>query len=332
MDELTTSHNLPNEEEDTYSETDFTGRSTISKDPMVCYCYRKTVKDLKEAHARLGSMQKLQEETSVGLGCGGCQVILTSLFGEETRNINAVHHTPTSGSVCSKPGTRVMKGFVIADGELESRIVSVNAVAPQLGECDATMNINYALVDHRAKPIIHRQVELKTNQTFVLDTRDEDIPRPFYGMFLYGLGRSNYGSARFNVYWYTPKCVTSTHENNDPGRPRTFLPLLVNREFIEGDTNVFLAMMNPHQVRTPIEITIFDVESDRKIQWQSYLDPMNSTWIDANQFLYSPALQKFGAGRFGLKIESGELDFRKAIVTYIFFYNKRHKLWTSNHL
>jgi hypothetical protein len=81
-----------------------------------------------------------------------------------------------------------------------------------------------------------------------------------------------------------------------------------------------------------LKIEVFDVDNGNKLSWDSYLDPFNSTWINASEYLYGPALKKYSKGRFALKIESGELSAARAIVTYIFFYNKRERIWTSNHL
>lgn len=304
-----------------------------NSDPMLCYCYRYTVNMVKEAHAKAGSVKAMQEQTKIGNACGGCRVLLHTLFNEAPSDINSVEAKPTFGSACSKPGSRVMKGLVIANEHLDSVIYSSNAVAPQLGECDASMPIQYALVDHRAQPIIVREAVVKTNEIFIFDTRKENIPRPFIGMFLYGIGRSNYGSSRFNIHWTNGFSSTATHENNDTGRPRVFLPLPVDQKFINGDTSVFMAIMNPQQERVPFKIEVFNLdEPQQRIVRDGYLDSFHSTWIDMNEYLFKPALALNPHGRFSMMMESSNMNTARALTEYFFFYNKRTNVWTSNHL
>ena len=303
-----------------------------SEDAMVCYCYRMKLSQVKEAYKRCGSLTKLQESTKVGLGCGGCGVVLHSMFGEKISDLNQLDRRPTHGSLCSKPGTRVMKGFIVADGKLESSVYSSNAVAPQLGDCDTTMTVNYALVDHRGVPVIARTTTIKKNEVFVFDTRKENLPRPFYGSFIYGLGRSNYGAARFNIYWSNGVSTTSTHENGDPGRVRVFLPVPVDQRFLNGNTGIYLGCMNPHPEKVPYSITVMDLNGSEAMRYESYLDPFGSTWINANEFLYGPALKRNPGGKYVLKTESGNLKAARAMVEYMFFHNRETDVWTSNHL
>lgn len=307
--------------------------SCVNKDPMICFCYRLTAGQLQAAYQKAGSLAVLQEETKAGRACGGCRVILHSMFNEEPSDINEVARKPAIGTSCSKPGSRTMKGYIIATGDLESVVYSSNAVAPQFGDCDATMTVNYALVDHRAQPIFIRQQVVKTNDVFVFDTRKENLPRPFYGMFFYELDRNNYGASRFNIYWTNGRSTTSTHENNDPGRPRVFLPLVATKDFLSGPTNVYMGIMNPHDRRLGFKIDVFNLDDhEQKITRPGYLDPYNSTWIDVNQYLYKPALDQFPQGRFVLKLQADQLNIPGALVEYMFFYNKQEDIWTSNHL
>src|SRR5207245_437917 len=116
---------------------------------IVCYCYRKTVRDLKEAYATCGSLKGVEDATRAGTACSGCKVILQSLFGEAPSDANAPFMETTVGTSCSKPGRRIMKGFFIHDENLHSKVFSSNAVAPQLGNCDTTTEAEYTLVDHK---------------------------------------------------------------------------------------------------------------------------------------------------------------------------------------
>jgi hypothetical protein len=259
-------------------------------------------------------------------------VILNSLFNEEVSDPNNLNTTPTIGSSCVKPGQRTMKGFIVADGTLESRVCSSNAVAPQLGDCDSTTSASYALVDHEGKLVLERQVTLRTNETFSFDTRNENLPRPFYGMFLLTFERSNYGASRFNIYWSNGTSTASTHENASTGRLRVFIPILVDQRFIDGDSSIFLALMNPHGTALPFQLAAYNPDTGDEVCWESSLAPHGSTWIDATKDLYSAALKKFPKGKFVLRIVTCSGDFYSAITAYFFIYNKKTNSWTSNHL
>lgn len=311
---------------------DLTPVAADGDDAMVCYCYRQSLRQIRAKHRECGSLAAMQEKTGIGNACGGCRVVLHSIFDETPSDINQIDAKPAVGTSCSKPGSRIMKGFIVADGELESTVYSSNAVAPQLGDCDSTIEVDYALLDHTGRPVFIRKAKLMSNEVFVFDTRKENLPRPFYGMFLYGIGRSNYGAARFNIYWSNGKSTTSTHENSDPGRPRVYLPITVTQKFLDGNTKIHLGLMNPHTERISFTIKVIELESGTEFAHESYLDPFASCWLKANEFLYAPALEKIPNGKFALKIESSNLNSRLSMVEYMFFYNKEIGVWTSNHL
>lgn len=307
---------------------------TQENDPensMVCYCFRLTTGQLKRAYAQCGSLAELEKQTKVGSECTGCKVILQSLFGEIPSDQYKLSEQIEAGSTCKKPGHRVMKGFVIADGELESSIYSSNAVAPQFGNCDADTPIEYALVDHKGQVLIQRQDVLKTNDTFVFNTKDFDLPRPFFGMFLLAFNRSNYGASRFNVYWRNKNGVSATHENATTGRPLVYLPISVDKNFLNGTSTMYAAIMNPHHAVVPYTLSVFDPENEITHDWNSELPPFCSMWLNLNEHLFKPALEKHPNSRFIFKLQS-ETDMYHALSMYFFAHNRSTDLWTVNHL
>ena len=302
-----------------------------SEGSMVCYCFRLTTGQLKRAYASCGSLAELEKQTKAGTECTGCKVILQSLFGERPSDQYKLNQVPEIGSSCKRPGHRVMKGFVIADGDLESSIYSSNAVAPQLGNCDADTPIEFALVDHRGQVVAQGRDVLKTNDTFVFNTVDHKLPRPFFGMFLLAFERSNYGASRFNVYWRNKHGVSATHENATTGRPLVYLPITVDQQFLKGSSSVHAAIMNPHQTVVPYTLSAFDPESGVSFDWKSELPPFCSMWLDLNEHLFKPALSKYPNARFVFKLQS-HLDMYNALSMYFFVHNHATDLWTVNHL
>jgi hypothetical protein len=302
-----------------------------SSDALVCYCHRLTTGMLKAAYAKLGSLKAVEEATGAGNACTGCKVILHSLFGEAASDHYNLAQAPVVGSTCKKPGNRIMKGFIVANDELESTVYSSNGVAPQFSDCDADTEIEYLLLDHRGQPVLHRKSALKTNETFVFDTRKENFPRPLYGQFLLVFGRSNYGASRFNIHWGNTRSSSSTHENSDTGRPRVILPLPVDRGFLEGNSAIYLGIMNPHQGTIPFSLSVRDLDSPGEMKWQTELPPFCSTWIPANDHLFKPAIDAHPEGRYVLEV-SALADMYRALSVYFFLHNKETDLWTVNHL
>jgi bacterioferritin-associated ferredoxin len=301
------------------------------EDSLVCYCHRLTTGMLKSVHAKLGSLKAVEDATGAGKACTGCKVILQSLFGEAASDDYHLDESPVVGSTCKKPGNRLMKGFIVADGNLESTVYSSNGIAPQLGNCDADTPIEYLLLDHRGVPVLHRKSTLKTNQTFVFDTRKEDFPRPFYGQFMLIFGRSNYGASRFNIYWGNKNSVSATHENSNTGRPRVVLPLAVDRKFLAGSSKIHLGLMNPHQATIKFSITARDLDTQGEITWETELPQYCSMWVNASDYLFKPALEARPDSRFVIEVRS-KTDMHNAISVYFFLHNQENDLWTVNHL
>jgi hypothetical protein len=308
-----------------------TAQSVTDEDSLVCYCRRLTTGMLKSMHSKLGSLKAVEDATGAGKSCGGCKVILQALFREAASNDYNLEESPLVGSACKKPGNRLMKGFIVADGNLESTVYSSNGIAPQLGACDADTPIEYLLLDHRGVPLLHRQGILKTNQTFVFDTRKEELPRPFYGQFMLIFGRSNYGASRFNIYWGNKNSVSATHENSSTGRPRVILPLAVDKRFLAGSSKIYLGLMNPHQAAIKFSITARDLDAQGEMVWESELPQFCSTWIDASSHLFKPALDTRPDARFVIEVKS-KTDMHHAISVYFFLHNQESDLWTVNHL
>ena len=301
------------------------------EDSLVCYCHRLTTGMLKAAHQKLGSLKAVEEATGAGSACTGCKVILQSLFGEAASSHYQLDQPPVVGSTCKKPGNRLMKGFVISTGTLESTIYSSNGIAPQLGSCDADTPIEYLLLDHRGVPLIHRQALLKTNDTFTFSTKNEDIPRPFYGQFMLIFGRSNYGASRFNIYWGNESGYSATHENSSTGRPKVILPVAVDQKFNEGSSKIHIAVMNPHQETIKYSFSCRDLDGKGEIIWESELPQYCSTWLNASEHLFSQALKSCPQGRFVLEVRSRG-NMHAALSVYYFFHNEINDLWTVNHL
>jgi len=299
---------------------------------IVCYCYRLTTKMLREAHRKCGSLKGVEEATRAGTGCCGCKVMLQSLFGEIPTSANHANENPIIGSTCKKPGNRVMKGFIVASGGLQSSVYSSNGVAPALGACEANSNIEWLLLDHRAQLVARGTKQLQTNETFSFHTRDLKLPDPFFGIFVMAFDRSNYGGARFNIYWGNNHGITSTHENSATGRPRLILPVAVDKRFISGPNTIYAALYNPHDASIPFTIAVTDLDTNETITWRSELAPYNSSWINANEYLFKPALVQNPQGRFCMSVVTDGLDMHRAIVMYLFFHNRETDIWTANHL
>jgi hypothetical protein len=306
---------------------------TDEEDAIVCFCYRLTTGMLKEAYKKCGSLQKVEELTKAGTGCTGCQVVLQSLFGETPTNHYVSGVDTIVGTSCVKPGSRTMKGLIVANNDLESTVYASNGISPQLGKCDTTTQVEYALIDHRGRPVHRGTEEVATNATFKFETHTLDIERPFYGMFLLTLGRANFGAARFNVYWRSRSGgVCSTHENATSGRPRLWIPLLIGQLVVEGPTTIYFALMNPASHSREFTITVYEVDRGDSLTWSSRLDSHCTTWINANEHLFKPAIQKFGDGRWTVKVVTNDLDVYAAISAYFFTHNKVLNLWSCNHL
>ncbi len=301
-------------------------------DAIVCYCHRLTHTDLVEAHKKCGSLAQLEETTRAGRGCGGCRVVLQSLFGGRHSDVVDFDKVASQGTLCVKPGHKVMKGFVVANEHLESSVFSSNCVAPQLGTCDTTTRIEYGLIDHKGTPVLHRHEVVPTNATFRFDTKNEDIPRPFYGMFFLTLDRENVGAARFNIYWRGQNSICSTHENANTGRPRVSVPIIVTEDFLRSCNSLYVALINPHSRANPFALTVHEVDTGEVLTWKTDLGPFGSTWINASEYLFGPAVSKNRKGRFALTVETATLHPQGAITVYFFVHNRRHNTWTSNHL
>jgi hypothetical protein len=302
-------------------------------DAIVCFCYRLTAGKLREAHKQLGCLKKVEEATRAGQGCTGCQVVLNAMFGEAPTNTHVKGLNPSLGSSCFKPGAKVMKGFIISTDELESTVYSSNAVAPALSDCDATTNIDYAVLDHRGFLIHSATATVATNATFSFDTTSITLPQPFFGMFVMSLERANVGASRFNICWRDKNGgVSSTHENASTGRPKVWLPLIFSKQTIDGPTTFYAAISNPHSIPKDFTITAKDVDSSREISWRSRLDPYSTTWIDANSHLCRPVLSRWGDVRVSIQIRSDDLDMHSALTTYLFSHNTNVGIWSCNHL
>jgi bacterioferritin-associated ferredoxin len=302
-------------------------------DPIICYCFNKTRRDLEDAHRRCGSVAKLQDETRVGTNCGGCRLLLESMFGEAPDEIMALRGSPlTNPRFCNKPGVRIMKGFVIADHELDTRVYASNGVPPQFGGQDTTIPIEYALLDAQGRRVAGRTLEWKTHETFCFDTALADIPRPLHGMFLLKLGRVNYGAARFNLVWGNGVSSCSTHEVNDSGRPSVVLPLFADRAFLEGPNTVYVASQNPHSRPITVRYGLFDEGNRRLADFPVVLEPGHTRWFDANAEFYAPALERSDSACAALRIETDPVDVSCSPTTYFFFHNRNTGIWTANHL
>jgi len=303
------------------------------EDSLVCYCYRLTTKDLRQAYCKYGSLKGVEEHTKAGTGCTGCKVILHSLFGEAASDhYEHEKEAPSHGTSCSKPGSRTMKGFIVADDNLESLVYSSNAVAPQLGKCDASAEVEFTLFDHKGLPILMRKQQVSTNETFVFDTRKEKLDRPFHGMFSYTMNRSNFGASRFNIYWTNGKSTTSTHENATTGRPKLILPILIDRQFFEGPNTLYLGLMNPHHQSIPLILTLSDVESGETFNWNTDFIPYSSAWINVSKYMLARAFEKKPNGRFLLQTTTQSGNVHLSITQYFFVHNRTTDTWAANHL
>lgn len=315
---------------------------------MVCFCYRKTLGDLQAAHEKYGTLVKMQEATRVGMQCGGCRALLHHHFGEAPTEISDLSEDDHRGAtVCVKPGNRVMKCFIASSSLLESRAFSCNAVPLQLGVCDASMTAEFTVYNHLGRPLINRREHIPTGGTFVFDTEKERLPRPFYGMIAYRLERSNYGASRLNVAWHAGHSTTSTHENFSTGRPDVVLPVPVDRRFLDGPNVIYLAVQNPHSRPCEVLFRVFrmeggaiygDLEKEGNadpqgaVEYRRVLPPLGTSWINASEEFYAPALSQLGDKSLILRIYVKGADIHEAPSTYFFLYHREEKIWSANHL
>lgn len=302
-------------------------------DPTVCYCYNLTRGDLLASHRKHGSLAGVQADTRAGTKCGGCRLMLESLFGEMPGDMYAGRGNPATNShFCVQPGSVLMKGFVVANHELDTTVFASNGVPPQFGVQDTTVPIEYALLDQNGKVVLGRRFEWKTHETFRFDTREENLPRPLYGTFLFHIGRGNYGASRFNCVWTNGVSSCATHEINHSGRPTVALPLFADREFLAGPNTIYLAIQNPHPRPMNIRIRMFD-EGNRDLSELVFpLAPGRTEWVNASRECYGPALEKHPRARAALAVRNHPVDFDLAPTTYFFFHNRNTGIWTVNHL
>lgn len=332
--------------------------SSPAADAMVCFCYRKTLGDLKALQGELGTLEAIQEKTKVGMGCGGCRPLLHHHFGTETKELADFTLKESDATLCVKPGNRVMKAFIASSSLLESRLFSSNGVPLQLGDCDSGMTINLAIYSATGKMIYSREQALVTGETFVFDTMRAGLPRPFYGMVAYTIQRQNYGGGRLNVAWYSGDSVTSTHENHFTGRPDVVLPVPVDQAFLKGPNDLYLAVLNPHSRPSKVVFRLFDFDQGdlyndleppapekksslfskkqtsgvKTLEFTRTLGASCTQWIDAVKEFYGPALEAFGGGRVGLRIYSPGYSIETAPVVYFFFHHRKENVWSANHL
>lgn len=300
--------------------------------PMVCYCYHKTKQDILDDVQKFGSLKEFQEKTGVGLGCGGCRIFLTALTNEETVDITQQKQRYDPTTACVAPGSRIMSGFLIKHKDLYSKVYATNAVAPQFKDCNMTGLFDYMVLDSRGNPLIHKNIELKTNEMFSFDIRETDLPDNFCGMFLFGLPRQNYGATRFNIQWSNGQSTTSTHENFSTGRPRVFLPVIYTREMLQGWNDVYIGQINPHSKEIHFTIAVFDINTNEKMVWSATIPPYGSSWICASDAFLRPALERFQGNSVGFRIENIGADATSAVTNYYFFHNRKTNTWSSQHL
>lgn len=323
------------EQHDTGAGTDSGGQTGLprgAEDPTICYCYKITASQLRQKHRELGSLNAVLTETKAGSACFGCRGVIHAMFGETTDDLYDNNLNPSVGSPCVKPGEKTMTCFIVANGDLESRIFSCNATAPQLGYCDSSTPYEFAIFSPLGKNMLYRKGVVATGETFQFDTRSIDLPRPFHGMFVMRLGRENYGASRMNVQWGNECSVTSTHEISITGRPRIFLPVPVSARRVRTDNDIFLAVMNPWQKPVTFAIVVFDPETGQRLSWELALNPFNSLWINATEHLFQPALEKWPDGNFIVKVDSLERGHDDAVSVYFFFRNRHTNQWSSQHL
>jgi bacterioferritin-associated ferredoxin len=306
--------------------------SKASSDSVVCYCYNRTSQQLREAHARLGNLSDVQKETRAGTKCGGCRLVLESLFGENPDEILRLKGTGGDRNICARPGHLLMKGFVAADHRLDTVVYASNGAPPQFADQDLKMPVEYMLVDSSGRPVIHRSTVIGTNETFCFDTREENLPRPLYGMFLFRIGRANYGGARFNSVWTNGISACSTHEINDSGRPSVVLPIPVDAAFQRGPNSIHLAMQNPHDWPIRLLLQVFDAsgrEMDRRLQDMA---PHTTRWLDVSKDVYAPILAAYPDRSLSMRIESDPVRMEFSPTLYFFLRNLNTDIWTANHL
>ena len=319
------------------------------KEGIICFCYRKTLEDLRQVVAREGSLVKMQEATHVGMACGGCRAMLYHHFGEPVAEIYDFSADSSSGAtVCVKPGRNTMKGFIASSSLLETHVFSSNIVPLQLGDCDATTDVEFSIYNQMGRLIYSKKHSARSGETFHFDTMRANLPRPFYGLATYTLARENYGASRFNASWYTEAGVTSTHENGSTVRPDVILPVVFDERFLNGPNTVYLAVQNPHSGTREMRFRVYSLDSGSVYDEQSEangqeppsfvetvkpLPSMGTLWINTHDELILPARKILGSGRpLVLRVFTKVDTIFKAPSSYFFFHHRPSNIWSANHL
>jgi bacterioferritin-associated ferredoxin len=301
-------------------------------DSIVCYCFNRSSSQLTEAYGRLGSLSEVQRETKVGSNCGGCRMVLESMFGENPDEILNLKRNASDRNICVKQGDRLMKGLVIANHRLDTVVYSSNGVPPQFAEQEISMPVEYMLLDMAGNPLFHRSTTLKSNETFCFDTRRENLPRPLYGMFLYRIGRSNYGGARFNSVWTNGISACSTHEINDSGRPSVVLPIPVDSAFLNGPNILYLALQNPKSWPIRLLMQVFDEPGNELGQYYRDLPPNTTQWLNVSKEIFKPLISRNPNVKLVVRINSDPMRSEFSPTMYFFMRNLNTDIWTANHL
>lgn len=328
-----------------------------SGEGIICFCYRKSLADLKQGLAEHGTLDRMQEAMRVGMACGGCRAMLHHHFGGGVAHINDFS-VGAGGTTCAKPGSRTMKGFIASSSLMESHIFSCNAVPLQLGACDAGTDAEFVIYNHLGRPIYSRKHHVASGETFHFDTALARLPRPFYGMVTYSISRGNLGPSRFNVSWYREESSTSTHENASTGRPDVVLPIAFDHRFLNGPNDVYLAVQNPHAHAINLVFRVFrmgdgnlydHVDTQRSsssflkrlvgihrrtaVEWHRRLPSMGTLWIPVHDDFMLPAAKTLGIDdALALRIYAPECDMHMAPSTYFFFHHKPTNVLSCNHL
>ena len=305
--------------------------NTPEGDSIICYCHGRTLGELVNCHNRVGSLAAVQRETRAGSSCGGCRVTLEALFQETPGEILDLQ---TIGqSLKMLPGQRLMAVFVASDGQLETKLYSSNAAPPQFGAQETGMDVEYAMIDRDGAPVLRGKRVLKTNETFHLDTREMELPRPFYGMLVYAIGRFNYGASRINAVWFNSVSASSTHEVYNSGRPSVVIPIPADREFLRGPNTIYLAMHNPYPHPLNCVFRCYDLRREQpEILARLDLQSRHTRWINVNAALYQPLLENSAAERIAVRVESDPIKLSLAPTLYMFVHNRNSGIWNANHL
>jgi hypothetical protein len=297
-------------------------------DPVVCFCFRLTEKQLRNSYSECKNLDDLKCKTRAGTACRGCLSSLTAMFNQDDN----WHASATRQSSCVYSGQSLMKGLIVSLDGLETQAVAANSPAPQIVNCNLDATVNYVIVDGAGQIVSEGTQNLPTNKNFIFDTATANFKKPFVGQIFYQLDRKNRASGRLSTRWYSKSGVAATHENGSTGRPRVFVPFGLDTGFISGPNKIYLAVVNPHAENTSFELSLFGKSGTTFGKGSGVLGAYNTIWVDIDDVFVNPLRNNWPTQGAYIKLETTNLIRDLALSCYVFIHNQNTGSWSCQHL